>query len=114
MTERLGVISGFHSVLNQGYGPRQLSRYSDSLRAGRSRDRIPVPGRDFPHPSRPTLGPTQPPTQWVPGLSRGLSGRGLVLTTHPHLSAEGHERVGLYLYSPSGPQWPVTFTFNQN
>jgi hypothetical protein len=26
----------------------------------------------------------------------------------------GHERVGLYLYSPSGPQWPVigwTFTF---
>jgi len=28
-------------------------------------------GRDYTHPCTPVLGPTQPPVQWVPGLSRG-------------------------------------------
>jgi hypothetical protein len=28
-------------------------------------------GQDFLHMSRPDLGPTQPPVQWVPGFSRG-------------------------------------------
>jgi len=27
-------------------------------------------GRDFPHLSSPALEPTQPPLQWVPGVSR--------------------------------------------
>jgi hypothetical protein len=57
-------------------------------------------GRDFLHLSRPALGLTQPPIQWVPALSRGQSGRGVALATHPTSSDELKERVELYLYSP--------------
>jgi hypothetical protein len=59
-----------YSMVLQPNGPGQLSRYSDLLRVGgqgiESRW-----GRDFPHQSRPALGPTQPPIHWVPGLCRG-------------------------------------------
>jgi hypothetical protein len=58
--------------------------------------------RDFPQPSRPALGPTQPPVQWVPGLSRGQSGRGVGLATPSPSSAEANERAQLYLYSLLG------------
>jgi hypothetical protein len=63
-------------------------------------------GRDFQHPSRPALGPTQRPVQWVPGHSRvKRPERGV--DHPPPYSAEFKERVELYLYSPSGPSWPV-------
>jgi hypothetical protein len=65
---------------------------------------------DFPQPSRPVMGPTQPPVQWVPGLFPGVNrlGRGAdrppiarrlkkSRSTHlfPPLSLRGGE---LYLY----------------
>ena len=60
-------------------------------------------GRDFSHLSRPALGPTQSPVQWVPGLSRGKERPERDADPSPSSSAVGHERVELYLYSPYGP-----------
>jgi hypothetical protein len=64
-------------------------------------------GRDFQHASRLTLGPTKPPVQWVPGHSRGIKRLGHGINHPPPSSAKVKERVELYLYSPSGPSWPV-------
>jgi hypothetical protein len=71
-------------------------------------------GRDFPHLSKPALGPTQPPIKWILGLSPGVKRPGRGVDHPPPSSAEVHERVQLYLYSPF---WVfvaccrVTFTF---
>jgi len=57
-------------------------------------------GWDFPHLSRPAVRPTQPPVQWVPGLSQGKVQPGRDADPSPPSSAEVKNRVELYLYSP--------------
>ena len=42
--------------------------------------------RDFPHPSRPGLWPSQPPIQWVLDHYRGQSCRGVTLRTNNHVA----------------------------
>jgi len=87
-------------------GPGMLSRYRDSLRAGRSGDRIQVgariyaPGQTGPeaHPASCTMG-----TGSFSGVKRPRRG-----VDHPPPStAEVKGSVQLHLYSPSGPSWPV-------
>ena len=65
-------------------------------------------GRDLPHRSKLTLGPTQPPVQWVPNLSRkGGGGPRRGVDHPPPSSGEVKERVELYLCSLAGPSWSV-------
>ena len=54
-------------------------------------------GGDFLYPSRPALRPTQPPIQWVMGLSRGESDRGVALTTHLHLAPRLRKSRAMHL-----------------
>jgi len=65
------------------------------------RESNPGGGEIFPRLSRPALGPTQLPVQWIFPGGKERSGR----ETDPSSpsSAVGHERVELYLYSPYGP-----------
>jgi hypothetical protein len=44
-------------------------------------------GRDFPYLTRPVPGPTQPPVQWIQGLSRGKERPGRDADPSPSSSA---------------------------
>ena len=63
-------------------------------------------GRDFPHPSRSVVGPTQHPTMGT-GSFRGVKRPERGFNHPPPSSAEVKERVELYLNSPSVPSWQV-------
>jgi len=63
-------------------------------------------GRDLLHPSRPALWPTQLPIHWVPAHSRGKADGTWHWPPTP-TGARVKEREELYLYSPSGPLWPL-------
>jgi hypothetical protein len=81
-----------------------LSRYSDGLRAGRQRGPSSSPGRVkkflFSTSSRPALGPTQPPIEWVPGaLSPGVKQTGHEADHSPPASAEV-KKTWIYTSTP--------------
>ena len=63
-------------------------------------------GQDFPHPSWPALGPTQP---LYIGYRAFLVGKAAAAWRWPPTPSitEVKERVELYLYSPYGFSWPV-------
>jgi hypothetical protein len=73
--------------------------------------------RDFPHLSRPALVSTQPPIQRVPGISRGYAGRGMSLTTYPHLAQKLKKEYSYTSTSPLGLhgllQWPLPLFFKK-
>jgi len=76
------------------------------LQVGRSRNRIPGWPR-FSMPIHSDLGPTQTPVQWVPDPFRGGKAARAWRWPSTPSSTMVRERVGRYLYSPSGPSWPV-------
>jgi hypothetical protein len=87
-------------------GPGYLSRYCNSLRAGRSGDRIPM-GAIFSAPAR-TDSEAHPASYTIgTGCFPGVKRRGRGVDRQPQFNSEVKERVQLYLYSPFGPSWPV-------
>ena len=105
--ERFGSYrADLRDIICWGERPGWLSRYSDSLRAGRSGDRIPVGGEIFR--IRP-YSPCGPPSFLYNGYRIFPGGKAAGAWRWPLTpsSAEVEGRVELYICSPSGLSWPV-------
>jgi hypothetical protein len=67
--------------------------------------RVPVGSRIFSTSSRPALGSTQPPIQWVTGaLSPKLKRQGREADDSPPANAEV-KKVWIYTFTPPAPSW---------
>jgi hypothetical protein len=78
--------------------PGQRSRHSDSVVTGQSGKCIP---------STPAPRPTQPSVKSVPRVFPRSKAAWAWRSAPTTSSTEVKERILLYLYSPSGPSWPV-------
>ena len=76
------------------------------LRAGRSGDRTPV-GARFSAPVQTGPGAYRASCTMDTGSFPGVKRPGRGADHPPPSKRRVHERAGLYLYPPSGPQWPV-------
>jgi len=63
--------------------------------------------RDFPYQSRPPPNPTQAPVRGAPGLFPWGKPAGAWFKPTLPSSAEAKGRLELFLYTPSGPSWPI-------
>ena len=95
-TQRSRLVKTDITVLSVYFGPGYLSRYSDSLRDGRSRIQSRC-GRDFPHPSRSALGLYPASCTIGTGSFLQIKRPGHGADHPPQSRAEGKERIELYL-----------------
>jgi hypothetical protein len=86
--------------------PGWLSQYSDWATVWTTGARFPAGTYLFDIASRPLLGPTQPPTEWVPrALSPAVKRTGREANNSLPSIAEVKEWVELYIHFPNTPSW---------
>jgi hypothetical protein len=108
MTLSVGLLN-----LTDIFNSSVLSVNWDSITGRAIRYGLNAPGietrweRDFPHPSKPSLEPTQLLYIGYRIFFRGIMRPGRDIDHPPTFSAEIKERVNIYLSSPSRPLWSV-------